>query len=257
MRPFAETVDPSSYEALPSREAALRRLRYGLERASGPAVVFGAAGTGKTILARTLAHDLGWPTLHAVFPVMSAAEMLGFLAEEWQAPEASGPGLAGSVRRISAFLSGSITRGERPLLIVDEAHLIEDPALFENLRLLLNLQAEKAPGLALVLVGEPPLLSALSPSLIERISAHVHVGALTEDESDAYILGRLRSAGAATTLFDPPTLGRLYRASEGLPRRLNRLADMALMIAYAQERDPDPEIVDIAAREQCFDPIAA
>lgn len=256
-RPFAETVDPSAFVPLPSREAALRRLRYGLERGSGPVAIVGSPGTGKTMVARMLARDLGWPCVHALFPLMSAPEMLGFLAEEWQAPAAVGPGVAGSIRRISAALAGFATRGERPLLVVDDAHLIADTGLFENLRLLLNLQPEHAPGLGMVLVGDSELLSVLPPGLLDRLSAHVLIGTLTEDESDAYVLGRLRAAGATKPLFDAPTLAGLYRASDGSPRRVNRLADMALMIAYAQETEPNPTTIQIAAREGLIDPIAA
>ncbi len=50
--PFGESTDPSAYLALPSREAVLRRLRYGLEQGQGPALIFGPPGAGKTLLAR-------------------------------------------------------------------------------------------------------------------------------------------------------------------------------------------------------------
>src|SRR5205823_5195960 len=81
-RPFSETVDPSAYVAIPSRETVLRRIRYGLERGLGPALIFGPPGTGKTLLARVLARDLGGPSAHLTFPAMPAADLLALLAEE-------------------------------------------------------------------------------------------------------------------------------------------------------------------------------
>ena len=66
------------------------------------------------------------------------------------------------------------------------------------------------------------------------------------------------AAGAAGALFDPEALAALHRASDGLPRRLNRLADLALLVAYAEGRDrPDARAVAVAAREASPDHLAA
>ena len=66
------------------------------------------------------------------------------------------------------------------------------------------------------------------------------------------------SGGMIRTEFDPPALAELHRQADGLPRRLNRLADFALLIAYAQGRDrPDAGTVLAAAREAAFDALAA
>jgi type II secretory pathway predicted ATPase ExeA len=258
-RPFGDPASPADHVALPSRDSARRRLRYGLEHGRGPALLTGPSGSGKTLLARSLAGELGGRSVHLTFPAMPAAELMGYLADELAAPRLDDqPGLAGAVRRLRLALAASAHRGERSLLVVDEADLIDDPSAFEALRLLLNFATNGPPDLALLLVGGPELATALPPALAGRLTARCLLAPLTLTESAAYVTGRLAIAGSSSPLFDPPALAELHRHAEGLPRRLDRLADLALLVAYARDLDrPDAPAVLAAAREAGFDALAA
>ncbi|WP_406697151.1 AAA family ATPase [Singulisphaera sp. Ch08] len=258
-RPFGETVNTSAYVSLPSRDTVLRRIRYGLEHGQGPALIFGASGMGKTLLARTLARELGGASAHVVFPAMPGGELLALLAEELGAGIAGDDTtVTGPLKRLRSWLATASARGERPLLIVDEAHLIDDPTTFESLRLLLNFATNGPPDLSLLLVGGPEILLRIPPGLADRLTARCLLGPLTAKESAAYLLGRLSIVGATSPLFSPETLELLHRAADGMPRRLNRLADLALLIAYAEgQAGPDSRTVSIAARELDFEGMAA
>ncbi|WP_435008346.1 ExeA family protein [Tundrisphaera lichenicola] len=257
-RPFGAPSSLPAHVALPSRDAVLRRLRYGLEHGRGPALLFGPPGTGKTLMARSVAHELGGRAVHLAFPAMPAADLMAYLADELAAPDPTLSGLGGSVRRLRACLASSAMKGERPLLIVDEAHLIDDPSTFETLRLLLNFATLGPPDLALLIVGGPEVLLRLPRALTDRLTARCLLSPLTLEESSAYVLGRLQIAGATSPLFDPDSLAELHRSADGLPRRLDRLADLALLIAYAQEApQPDLATARAAAREANLDALAA
>jgi type II secretory pathway predicted ATPase ExeA len=255
-RPFVETVSPAAYVALASREAALRRLRYGLEHGSGTALLFGPPGSGKTLLTARLAADLGSPAIHLTFPALPPWELLVLLAEELGAPASAS--IATTLRRVRERLSAAAAAGQRPLLIVDEAQLIADPATFEALRLLLNFATAGPPDLALLLVGTAELALQLPPTLADRLTARCLLGPLSETETAAYVEGRLASAGSASSRFTPDALAALHRFADGLPRRVNHLADLALLIAYAEGHpQADSRTVALAAREFQYDGLAA
>jgi type II secretory pathway predicted ATPase ExeA len=257
-RPFAETVSPAAYVALPSRDASLRRLRYGLDHGHGPAILFGPPGSGKTLVARRLAAELGVHSVHLTFPAVPPADLVAMLAEELTGQVLATPSMTFALGRLREHLAAASASGNRPLLIVDEAQLIAEPGSFEILRLLLNFDSTGPPDLALLLVGTADLMVQLPPALADRLTARSLLGPLTESESTGYVQGRLAAAGATSPLFTTDALTSLHRLGDGLPRRLNHLADLALLIAYAEGHpQANPRCVSIAAREFNLDGLAA
>jgi type II secretory pathway predicted ATPase ExeA len=172
------------------------------------------------------------------------------LAEELGALTAPPRSLSDALRQLQGHLATSAVRQERPLLIIDDAHLIDAVATYEALGLLLNFATNGPPDLSLLFVGRAEVLLDLPSGLTDRLAARCLLGPMTEDESSRYLLGRLGAAGAKSPLFSQAALTALHSAAAGLPRRLNHLADMALLIAYARDLPIADELaVASAARE--------
>ena len=84
--------------------------------------------------------------MHLVFPQMSSADLLAYLADELDGAgdAAATPDVQTSVRRIERFLAANVARGRHAVVAIDEAQLIDDAQTLEALRLLLNFEPNGA-----------------------------------------------------------------------------------------------------------------
>jgi general secretion pathway protein A len=241
-KPFENCCDPRFYYPDESHQAALLKLRYAVENRRGAALLAGASGSGKTLVVGMLRAMLGdscSPFVHLVYPQMPCEELLAYLAGELAGTlEPQTPSLQQSVRGIERFLAGNAQQGHHAIVVVDEAHLLGDSRTMEALRLLLNFQPEGQQGLTLLLVGQPGILPILDhlPQLEERLAVKCLLRPLNLQETTEYVAHRLQAAGATRTIFDPSAIETLHRLTHGIPRRINRLCDLALLIGYAEER---------------------
>jgi general secretion pathway protein A len=101
---------------------------------------------------------------------------------------------------------------------------------------LLNLTLDDQPLLGMLLVGQEELRARLGKkdlrSFAQRIGAGFHLTALGDDEVGPYLAHRLAVAGRGEPLFTDDAVAVLGRASAGVPRRLNVLAQAALLVGY-------------------------
>jgi type II secretory pathway predicted ATPase ExeA len=241
-KPFAEWADARDYYPAETHQAALLKLRYAIENRRGAAVLAGPSGVGKTLVARMLRDHLAesvQPIAHLVFPQMPTAELLAYLAVEIGAGtgDAAKPSIDSSVRRIQSRLTQNAQQGKHAVMIIDEAHLVEGGQTFEALRLLLNFESEAGPHATLVLIGQTGLLPALGrmPQLDERMAVKCLLRPLHLEETMAYVQHRLAVAGAERTIFEPAATEALHQLTGGVPRQINRLCDLALLIGFAEE----------------------
>lgn len=253
-RPFGKTPDPAFlYEGARHGEALAR-----LEMAAADkdiALLTGDIGAGKTTLSRALVDRLDerFKIVLAINPRLSAPQMLTFIAERLGV-ESIPKQKARLVDALTARLYELYEEGNVPLVIVDEAHLVSSKAVFEELRLLTNLQLDDEPLVGLLLIGQPELRARLAKSALEsfaqRIGVAYHLTALDADETAAYVNHRLTVAGRDDRLFSNDALATIHEKSGGVPRRINTICQAALIAGFTVgASEIDAAIVDDVWRD--------
>jgi type II secretory pathway predicted ATPase ExeA len=239
-KPFEPHCEAPFLYARASHKAALHKLRYAIENRRAAGVLAGPAGVGKTLLVETLRRELNpnlYPVVRVVFPQMTDRDLLVYLAEHLGAPPADPPRhtIEESLRRLEYTLGENARRGRHAVIVVDESQLLEDSGLLEPLRLLLNLTVEGRPGFTLLLVGQPSVLPMVARhgALDERLDIKAFLPALTADETEAYVAHRLNAAGATRQILTADALATIHPLTSGVPRRINRLCDLALLVGFA------------------------
>jgi general secretion pathway protein A len=169
--------------------------------------------------------------------------MLVYLAQELGTPLTSlQPGIDECLTSLRTVLFDNHIRGKLAVVVVDEAQLLEDAGLLDSLRLLMNLRTDGEPLFTLLLIGQIAALSTMERynNLDERLELKVQLKPFTSEETVGYIEHRLVVAGATRPLFTPQALEIAHQLSGGIPRRINRLCDLALMVGFAaQESEID------------------
>jgi general secretion pathway protein A len=254
-RPFTLVPDPSYLFLGSQHKLARAYLEYGIKERMGFVVLTGEVGTGKTTLIKSLLREKESSQRVGVLYQTSveAEDLLDLLLKEFEIRGHFSAGRAARLGAFNQFLLNAYTRGERVVLLVDEAQNLGPKAL-EELRLLSNLQTEKEPLLQVILVGQPGLRDRLKhPSLrqlAQRVAIHYHLRPLDEDETKEYIRFRLARAGGSG-IFTASALDKLYDYTKGVPRRINAWCDLALVAGFAEGRhEIDGEFIDLVITAQ-------
>lgn len=238
-RPFRLTPHLAFRYPEPSQVEALTTLRVALEQGEGFIKVVGEVGLGKTLLCRALLEQLQAPFVTAWLPDphLSPGTLRSALARDLGIELRSRPTQQVVHERLQNELAAMAARGLRPVLLIDEAQALPASTL-ETVRLLTNLETEQRKLLQVVLFGQPELDRRLAMpqfrQLRQRITYSCRLEALDRDGVAAYLAHRLERAGAGGGLFAPRAVSRIARASGGVPRLVNVLADKALLSAFGR-----------------------
>jgi MSHA biogenesis protein MshM len=246
----------SFYEQTPNYQRLRRAFGLLLEE-PGLGVLSGEPGVGKTAALRNLCAQLPKPDYLVVYQCDTAVAPLDLyrnLAVEL--------GVRPSHRRAllwadikKALIHMVDERGTAPVVVIDEAHLLNDQFLLD-LGGFLNFAFDSRDLLTLWLVGQTSLRRTLQMqqhlALAMRVSAQVHFEPLTDRDSfAAAIAGGLAAVGGKNKLLADPALELLFRSSRGVLRVAGKLLRSALRLAH----EHDQAFVDEHLMEQAVEQI--
>jgi len=235
-RPFRTTPDVDGYYPATTHERALAELTRGLNDDEGVMLLQADPGLGKTLLAHRLIEGLPAKTrsaflTHGAF--QNRADLLQAILFDLDLPYQE---LSEQELRLSLLESclEHFRTGGRTVMLIDEAHLL--PAgMFEELRLLSNLEGKQGKAVQIILIGLPRMAETIElpglEVLRQRLSVCAKLAPLDANESADYLLHQLRRCGGRPEkLLGEDVLDIISHACKGVPRFLNQAAHLAFSL---------------------------
>lgn len=240
-KPFENTPDPRFLYRSRQHQEALTRLIYVVREAKGAGMLSGVFGCGKTVLGRALSQELEKDIYKVAFltnPRLGDVDLLRMIAYHLRGGDLPS-GKTDVLILLNNILLNNAKDGKNTVVVIDEAHSIEDNSVFEELRLTLNFQLDNRFLLTLLLLGQPELREKIdgNKQLAQRIAMRYHLENLDEEDTSNYITHRLKIARAARPIFELGAIRIVYQRSGGIPRRINQICDMSLFTGFAKKVD--------------------
>jgi len=237
-QPFSLSVDDRFYFNSTPHARALTKLRHALDERMGLAVLVGETGTGKTTLARRLLEEMEDSIYEAallvvIHPTVTAEWVLRKIAAQL--------GIEGASDDRNTLISQLYRRlveiddaGKKAAVLVDEAHMLRDPEIMEELRGILNMEPEGHKLMTFVLFGMPEMDAHLArcKALKQCVAVRCQIRSFSQETTEEYIRYRLEIAGSKKNLFSKGTYEIIHRYSGGTPRLINTICDNALLEGF-------------------------
>lgn len=244
-KPFLNTPDPKFFFRSEQHQEALSRLLLTVMEQYGGALLVGTYGCGKTALLNVLRNEL--KNVRHQFAIISnpptsypsllrgiVRQLKGGEPLPQEATEASVDYL---LEKLEEILRDNANDRTETIVVIDEAHTLTEASTLDGLRRLLNFQQADRFLLTLILSGQPELESLVTRNkpLAQRIAMTAHLNPLPLADTKKYVEYRLEQAGATQSIFTDSAMTLLHQRSGGIPRRINHLAELSLLLGAHQQ----------------------
>ena len=223
--PFTNYVDGASFFPYSQLIKTVAQVRHLMETDPKVILITGDPGSGKTLMVK---------------------QILAVDEENWHVATLSLPALDAPLRAYT------MTQEDRPVIMVDDAHLLEPEALAALVKMTTDGE-EGCPFKQVVLTGLPHT-AALLDTLRHLVSGsdaiqEVPLPAMDLEEMQTYLSGRLRSAGhLGECPLSSGQIKRIHYHSGGFPGAANTEAAKELAQTHGGEEEPPPPKKGILGR---------
>lgn len=248
--PFAAGIDPRAFYQGTNHEEALARLHFLVDQPRRIGLLLGDSGVGKSLLLEVFAKEKRSSTRQVVTFSLLGITSTDFL---WQLSVRLGRDLAPSDsmfqlwRSVSDQLTENRYQKTGTVLLLDDADEADKDVLLQVARVA---QADSSPAarLTIVLTAQSQRVGNLGRRLLELADLRIDLEPWSETDTMAYLRWAVVKAGRTKATFSPEAMRQIYQLSEGVPRRVKQLADMAMVAGAGSEL----EIVDVDVVESVF-----
>ena len=245
--PFSDEAARQSLATSPGHNEALARLDFLVESRSRLGLLLGPSGSGKSLVLAELARRTERKGAAVVLVRSAAAE-----ASQLRSQLAIGLGLqvapaaADAWTPIADRLAELQLEGVAALILVDDL----DRAASDGRTIVEQLLSLAETPLTIVVTSRPQSAHKIGPRLLEQAALRIDLAPWNEDETRTYLQASLTQAGRQQPAFDDSAVRRLFELSGGAPRKVNQLAQLALLAGAGQNLlQVDAETIEAVEEE--------
>ena len=254
--PFSISVDNRFYYNSKLHAEALIRLKHAAESRKGLAILLGEVGSGKTTVAQQMLDELDEKSYESALLIVIHASV----TSQWllrkiamqlgvQSPADDKTDL---LIQLFQRLVQIYESGKKAVVLIDEAQMLRNKEVMEELRGILNIEMDGQKLITLILFGLSDLddCLAMDEALRQRVAMRHHLLAFTQNITEDYIRYRLQVAGAASNPFSKEALAAIHQYSGGIPRLINIICDNAMLEGFLRKKDKiDTDMIKEVAQD--------